>query len=200
MILEGDSLDYDVLYRAAQSVRTLRGLVCEIGTRKGGSLQYIFKALEQTGKTIVSIDPYGNIDYAATEEFFGKLDYTNDMKHEALSNIYAIAKDSGINYIFINLEDTEFFKRYRDGVPVYDISKTIVNDYALVFFDGPHDVKSIMKELEFFIPRTIQRGVYVFDDIQSYPHDTVENYLFSKGFDIIETGTNNRKKSYRKGD
>lgn len=200
MILEGDSLDYDVLYRAAQSVRTIQGLVCEIGTRKGGSLQYIFKALNHTGKTIVSIDPYGNIDYAATEDFTGKLDYTNDMKHEALSNIFAIAKDSGINYIFINLEDTEFFKRYRDGVPVYNTVKTVVNDYALVFYDGPHDVKSIMKELEFFLPRTVSNGVYIFDDIQSYPHDTVEQYLFSQGYSLLETGINNRKKSYRKGD
>jgi isopropylmalate/homocitrate/citramalate synthase len=48
----------------------------------------------------------------------------------------------GIDYIEggwpgANPKDTEFFKRYCDGIPIYDEYKRIVNKYAMVFLDGP---------------------------------------------------------------
>lgn len=198
MTLEGDSLDYDLLYRAATKSKDIDGLVCEIGTRRGGSLAYIIDALTNTNKHIIAIDPYGNIEYQATELDNVRLDYTNDMKHEALPNIYAYARNKGINLVFINLEDTEFFRRYHDGVPVYNQYKQTLNQYSFVFFDGPHDFNSILEEITFFLPRSIAGTVYVFDDIQTYPHKDIDAFLLNNGFALLEQGAQQRKASYIK--
>lgn len=196
--LEGDSLDYDVLYRAAQKSRTVEGLVCEIGTRRGGSLKFIIDALTNTNKHILAVDPYGNIEYQATEDSFLRLDYTNDMKNETMPNLYNYVRGKGVNLVFFNLDDTEFMRRFSDGVPVYNQYKAVINQYSFVFYDGPHDVCSIMDEVLFFLPRSVQGTVYVFDDILTYPHKEVDSYLLKNGFELLEQGANNRKASYIK--
>ena len=70
--------------------------------------------------------------------------------------------------------------------------------YAFVFFDGPHDNKSLDIECKFFAERAAVGAVYVFDDIWKYDHDKiVENdWLFPAGFEVLEKKT--IKASYRK--
>lgn len=195
--LPGDSLDYDVLFRAVEKSKPIPGLACEIGVRRGGSLQYIIDALSGSNKHIIAIDPYGNIEYNATEEQRNiRLDYTNDMKHEAMSNIYNYSRGKGVNLIFINLDDVEFMTRYEQGVPVYNQTKQIINDYSFVFFDGPHDVVSILVEVKYFTQRSKVGTVFVFDDIETYPHHLVEQELFATGFVLLENGPQKRKASY----
>lgn len=199
MKLPGDSLDYDVLFRAAKKIKSLPGLVCEIGVRRGGSLKYIIDALKNTNKHIVCIDPYGNIGYNISDfKLQVKLDYTNDMKHESMSNIYSYAYENDVNIIFFNLEDIEFMHRFHDGVPVYDQTKQILNTYSLVFFDGPHDTISIMKEVLFFEERSKPGTIFVFDDITTYNHIEIEKILYMKNFELLEIGKNKRKSSYVK--
>lgn len=199
--LEGDSLDYDLLYRAAVEALSVRGLYCEIGVRRGGSLRHIIDAIHNSEtdeiKHIIAIDPYGNIEYNATEQFKGKLDYTNDMKNESLPNIYSYANKKKVNVVFFNLEDTEFFSRFEYGVPVYNEVKTIIDNYAFVFFDGPHDVKSIERELNFFIPKLSLGSVCVFDDVATYPHHIIHQRLLDNGFEVLEIGAQGRKISYK---
>jgi hypothetical protein len=95
------------------------------------------------------------------------------------------------------MEDTEFFMRFEDGVPVYNEYKQILKDYALVFFDGPHDVPSVLKEISFFSSRTPVGGIWVFDDITYYDHDVVEKVIFNLGFQPMEKTL--VKASYKKG-
>jgi hypothetical protein len=197
--MEGDSFDYEVLERAAHRVRDVLGLVCEIGTRRGGSLKYIIDGLEGTRKHIVCIDPYGGIGYNGADNLMNvRYDYTNAMKHESLPQIYNYAASKNVNIVFFNLEDTEFMGRFHDGVPVYDGDKQVLNHYALVFFDGPHDTYSILNEVMFFLPRSRTGSVFVFDDIQTYQHHMIESVLYLNGYRLIEVGPKNRKASYEK--
>lgn len=198
--LPGDSYDYEVLYNAVKSIKNVPGLICEIGVRRGGSLRYIFDAITTFDeiKTVVAIDPYGNLEYRTSDTETYIMDYTNDMKNESWTNIYDYVRNKNINLIFFNLEDTEFFEKYNDGVPVYINNKEIINDYSLVFFDGPHDVQSIMDEVNFFIPRINSNGIFVFDDLQYYDHDTIHEYLLNNNFELIEIGPLKRKASYRR--
>lgn len=198
--LEGDSLDYDLLYRAASSAIGTDGLYCEIGVRRGGSLRYIIDALHDSNsglRHLVAMDPYGNIDYNATQQYRGKLDYTNEMKNESMPNIYNYAYGKNVNLVFFNLEDTEFFRRFETGVPVYNQQKNIINKYAFVFFDGPHDSDSLLAEVDFFLPRSSPGTVYVFDDVATYPHNIIHNYILDRGFEVLEVGRQGRKISYR---
>lgn len=201
MNLPGDSLDYDLLYRAAEKACQTEGLFCEIGTRLGGSLKYIIDAVQNSNKFrhIVVIDPYGNIDYFAGDNDNRKFDYTNNMKNEAMPNIYSYAKNKPVNISFFNLEDTEFFNRFSTGVPVYNEFKEVINKYAFVFFDGPHDKESVLAEVVWFLTRIDTGSVFVFDDVASYDHDYIDGVLLKNGFERMETGAEGRKISYIKG-
>lgn len=210
-VFDTDSQEYDILANAALELgMNVPGAIVEIGTRRGGSAKIIIDALASKGnvnRPMFCIDPYGNIDYAQTNKTLStfspgvslegdpmsteitkstKLDYTNDMRNRIIPSLYYYAFQQGLNFTFFCLEDHEFFKRYADGVPVYQEEKKIVNEYAFVFFDGPHTNEVVEEELNFFFDRTPIGGVYVFDDIWMYNHDKYEKIMFDRGFEVIE--------------
>lgn len=206
-----DSQEYDILYNAAKNVKGVEGAVVEIGTRRGGSAKMIIDALFENGDTnrsMFCIDPYGNIDLEITninasihypgkydvngdpmskdESFKTKFDYTNDMRNRIIPSLYYYAYQRGLNFTFFCLEDHEFFNRYADGVPVYNEVKKLENQYAFVFFDGPHTNEAVDLELKFFLERSTKGTTFVFDDIWMYDHDKFENIMFDNGFDVLE--------------
>lgn len=218
-----DSQEYEILVNAVAEIGNTPGAVVEIGTRRGGSAKMIIDALVNTNnnnRSMFCIDPYGNIDYPYTNKgltlHYGpnavkegdpqdanittpiKLDYDNDMRNRTIPSLYYYAYNAGLNFTFFCLEDTEFFDRYSDGVPVYDEHKQLEEKYAFVFFDGPHDNKSLNLECEFFVSRAPIGAVFVFDDIGMYEHDNIveQNWMFAMGFEILEKGTT--KASYIK--
>lgn len=77
-----------------------------------------------------------------------------------LANLYAMCPSTGMECLFFPLEDTEFFKRYCDGIPIYDEYKRIVNKYAMVFLDGPHTTEL----------------------------DQLDDYIRANGFAVLEQG------------
>jgi hypothetical protein len=210
-----DSQEYEILADAVSKVGNTPGAIVEIGTRRGGSAKMIVDVLSEndnTDRSMFCIDPYGNIDYPYTNKglvlHYGpnavkdgnpedadkitpiKLDYDNVMRNRTIPSLYYYAYNSGLNFTFFCLEDTEFFNRYGDGVPVYDQYKKLETEYAFVFFDGPHDNSSLAVECEFFVSRTPIGAVFVFDDIGMYDHDQVveQKYLFKNGFELLEKG------------
>jgi len=211
-VFETDSQEYDVLVNAAAEVKQeTPGAIVEIGTRRGGSAKLIMDVLSlknNTNRPFFCIDPYGNIEIDCTnlnmtlhnperviegdkqsKELTSpqRFDYDNNMRNRVIPSLYYYAYQRGFDFSFFCLEDTEFFKRYYDGVPVYNEYKTLVNDYAFVFFDGPHDNKCLDLESEFFVKRAPLGAVFVFDDIWMYDHDKiVEEKLFTHGFEIHE--------------
>jgi len=206
-----DSQEYDILVNATKNIKGVDGAVVEIGTRRGGSAKIIIDTLVENGdsnRPMFCIDPYGNIDLEITNinasihypgkyqvegdpmsketSFNTKFDYTNDMRNRTIPSLYYYAYQRGLNFTFFCLEDHEFFKRYADGVPIYEEQKKLVNEYALVFFDGPHTNEAVEEELTFFLDRAPKGATYVFDDIWMYDHDKFENMMFDQGFEILE--------------
>jgi hypothetical protein len=218
-VFNTDSQEYDILQNAALQVKGVPGAVVEIGTRRGGSAKIIMDAMasnNDTNRPFFCIDPYGNIELEVTniskKVHYGidseddsmskdhsskmRFDYTNDMRNRIIPSLYYYAFQKGFNFTFFCLEDTEFFSRYYNGVPIYEEEKKIINDYAFVFFDGPHTNEAVNTELAFFFSRCREGSVFVFDDIWMYDHDKFENQLFERGFEKIER--RNIKASYRK--
>ena len=185
-LLEVDSMEYDILERAVLAVDLIEGMSCEIGVREGGSSQIIMKTGRK--RVHIGIDPYGHIEYRHGEIYASRSDYTNAMRNRAISKLYAWCAHTGNDFLFFCLEDTEFFTRFADGVPVYESEKKVLNQYALVFFDGPHTSRDVIREVEFFASRTPVGGVFVFDDIHTYAHAEVDNVLRTKGFQALEQG------------
>ena len=207
-----DSQEYEVLVNAVSKIGQTPGAIVEIGTRRGGSAKMIIDTLIQNGnvnRSLFCIDPYGNIEIPCTNLNMSihnpdrkiegdpqskeitspqRFDYDNGMRNRIIPSLYYYAYNAGLNFTFFCLEDSEFFKRYSDGVPVYDNFKTLENEYAFVFFDGPHDNENVKKEVEFFVQRAQVGAVYVFDDLWMYDHDKLieEEILFKNGFEILE--------------
>jgi hypothetical protein len=133
----------------------------------------------------LGIDPYGNIEYAISDRSqLMRLDYTNDMKRDALIDLTKEYPEFNL----INLEDNEFFKRFADGYPVYDNNKRLLTKYETIHFDGPHDTVSVMKEVEFFVERRPEQCVYIFDDIDTHDIDKIGEHLIWNGFKEIKRG------------
>ena len=186
-MLDTDSSDYHVLTQAVAQVVAddVPGLLLEIGTRAGGSAKVIIDALTLFGiseRTLVCVDPWGNIEYAESDTSTKRLDYTNAMRDQCLAELYAYALGKRVNVLVFPLEDRQFFARFPDGVPVYRESLVVEDKYALVFFDGPHSVTEVGAEVGFMLPRTPVGGVYVFDDIGNYNHALIETSLLTSGF------------------
>lgn len=187
--LSADGEDYDVLFDAVMTAMSARaaGLVTEVGVRRGAGIGTMMAALAMSGQVrpVLGIDPYGRIPYNAADDRLGEdTDYTNDMMPEALANIYLFAHRTGAHYIHMPMTDTEFMARFADGVPVYgdfDL-EPVVNRYATVHFDGPHATADILAELEFFNDRAGVGSTFVFDDVKSYDHATIERVLFASGW------------------
>jgi hypothetical protein len=194
-----DSREYSILTDAIKLIKDVDGLSCEIGVREGGSSYMIMKTLLENGdrRIHIGIDPFGNIEYSHWENRVDRCDYTNTMKQRTLKELYDWCFQHSAEFLFFPLEDTEFFNKYGDGIPVYNEKKYIINKYAAVFFDGPHTTKLIKDEIEFFKTRTAIGGVWIFDDIEQYPHmRNIDFYIKSLGFKQLQKGT--KKISYQK--
>ena len=188
MIL-GDSLEYEFFDEAIQLLKNPIGVSVEIGVRRGMGTKCIIDAYRKYHPNIklkhLGIDPYGDIIYrTADNDKGGRLDYTNKMKQEALLDLIKEYPE----FNFINLEDSEFFKRYADGYPVYDFEKKLLTKYETVHFDGPHDTESVMKEVDFFLERRPEQCVYIFDDIDTHDIDKIGEHLIWNGFKEFKKG------------
>ena len=186
-IFTTDSAEYEILQDAVKMIKDVPGAILEIGSRRGGSAKIIIDSLvsnQDTNRSMFCVDPYGNIPYSEDNTVY--LDYTNNMRNEIIPSLYYYAFQAGINFTFFCLEDSEFQNRYSDGVPVYSNGKTLIDKYALVFFDGPHWTNAVVNETLFFVDRVNTGSILVFDDIACYDHDgAVESILFERGFELI---------------
>lgn len=193
-----DSREYEILIDACTKIDNVPGFTCEIGTYRGGSSYKIMLTRLLSHKQNncelyphISIDPYGNIEYThwETRTERGGRNYTNKIRNSTLKSLYNWCDATEFPFLFFNMEDTEFFKRFSDGVPVYNENKYLINSYALVFFDGPHSTKHIKTEIDFFKDRTPINGCWVFDDIDQYPHMlNIDPIVRNLGFQTLQKG------------
>lgn len=184
---------YEIMTQHIKTLKGVEGLSCEIGLRRGGGTKVILDAFTDNDdkRVHVCIDPYGNIIY---NDIVGphRSDYTDDMKNETLAELYRYAFDKRINILFFNMEDSEFYRRFTDGVPVYDQEKIMMNSYCFVHVDGQHDTESVKLAANFFIPRMSIRGLLVFDNTDHYDHSPIHNLMLSNKFIMVDDVLNRK--------
>lgn len=193
-----DGKDYHILTDAVRRISSVPGITCEIGVRTGGSTKLIVDELSQ-GRTHIGIDPYGGLPYTFDTNATCDILFTNeDYRNPSLPKIYEYAFSKGINFIFQNMTSAQFMRRFADGVPLYkDGVETIENNYALVFFDGLHQLETVMAETIFFETRAQQGTVFVYDDyLLLYNHEHIDRYLVDRSWK--EIARTDRKISYYK--
>ena len=193
--IDGDGAEYEILYEGADKSHKVPGLVCEIGLRRGFGT-FLMMNVVGNHKHYIAVDPYGDIPY---QDVAGTIlwDYSNLMKAQTQQAMYKWCEEKNYDFSFYPIEDTEFFKRFEDGVPVYCGSKSIEDKYSLVHLDGPHTNEIVMVETSFFMPRMNQGGIIVYDDIGQYNHQKVDYHLLLNGFERAASGKTH-KMAYRK--
>ena len=182
---DGEFYRYDMLAKVAQEAP--EGILVEIGFRAGTGVMSMIEGNTHSDKNLyVAIDPFGNIPFKEGNSV-RNLDYTNERRKGTLNNFYNYLSDlnTTTNFIFFNLESVEFFRRYADGIPDYfSGEKRIRTDYAVSHLDGQHDTETVLKEVQFFIPKIQQNGFIVIDNTEQGWMDmsVIETELFGNGF------------------
>jgi len=197
--IDGDIKCYDVMSKYLLEIKNVRGITCEVGLRRGGGTVHIIKTLisNDDKRHHICIDPYGTIMYSDIAGIH-RTDYTNQMRNQTLSDLFRFAYDNGVNLIFFNMEDSEFYNRFKDGVPIYDMEKEIINEYAFVHIDGQHDLDSVLVAAEHFKDKISINGIIAFDNTEQYDHNVVDSLLEENGFVFLEVVEPCFRKFYKK--
>jgi len=187
----GDAPDeaYFVMEDGAKLIKGVPGLTCEIGVRRGlGSATIMSSCQHNDDKRVhVGIDPWGNIEYH-DHGGYRRIDYTNEMKRETLRDLYNWCSITNQEFLLFIMRDVEFFERFATGIPVHDYTSSVVNEYAYVYFDGPHNNESVQVEIEFFEARAPVGAVFQFDNTDQYDHTLIDKWLVDHGFEFIPLG------------
>ena len=140
----------------------------------------------------IGLDPYGELPYNFSEDRKSNTnhDYTNLMKREMIINFSKKYKE----FNFVNLDTYEFFKRFKDGYPIYSKVKKIINKFEIVHFDGLHDIKNVTIEIDYFLDHLSHQTIFILDDIDSFDFESIKNKLIKRKFKLIEMGK--RKASF----
>jgi len=185
-MIQGDSIEYEILKEACQSLTNDKLLTCEIGVRQGQGSKIILDELVFKDHWHIGIDPYGNLNYEHYDNSGAyTCDYTNDMKLQLIKDL------DYKNFTLFPMGDDEFMKRFHDGVPIYRNEKEIINKYDLVHFDGPHKTYDVIKEAIFFAERSHTGTVFIFDDYPKYDMDLILKIIVNEfGFMLLKQGKN----------
>lgn len=162
-----DSGEYELLTEAVSLAKDVDGMCLEIGLRFGRGMATIVEAVAQHSpqKVCISLDPYGSLLYHGREGHICRLDYDEQMRNACLSQMYVFVNEKQVHWKFIELSDADFYVQNKNGVIVYDLEKKILNTYSLIHFDGPHNIKDLKDEFNFFYPRMTIGAIGVWDDV-----------------------------------
>jgi len=206
-VISGDSLEYSLLAKWTDQLNVMSTdfiTTLEIGVREGYSSHVICETIKQP-HVHIGIDPYGDIDYKHIDQKEGFVAYWIDDNKQPIKNpdgsfkrpTYPNSMKETFNKNFAHhqktvlfqLEDTEYMNAFGNGVPIYyNGKKKLVNQYDLVFFDGPHTTEAVMREATWFANRSRKGTRFIFDDIDTYRIDLIAESLTFDGFKTIEKG------------
>ena len=186
--------DLDIFDACIESLKDKYGVTIEIGVHEGGGSKRIIDAYRKYHPNAlhfhIGIDPFGSAPYTHTDDDFknNKVDYRyGDEKRWYLQK--AIVDNEDKNFIFLQLEATEYFKRFPDGYPLFVKGKKFyLAKYDLVHLDGLHAIKYVFEEVAFFDDRLSKGGFIVFDDIDKIDMNTVHVYLEHLKYKVFKAG------------
>ena len=190
--LTGDSGEYEFLTEAVELSKDVPGMCIEIGLRRGLGTKNIIDAVRQycPDKMVIAVDPYGNILYKPRDHMEPcRLDYTNQMKAETLTALWAYVAENPIDFLYFCMTDIDFFNLFYDGIATYNQEEIVNELYSFVHLDGPHGVSEVNEEIDWFSERMLPGAILVIDDITPdfIPIEKVEEHMGDR-FECIKKG------------
>ena len=190
-MIRGDSSEYELLKKWCETLTIEENsksiTTCEVGVREGlGSQIIIMSLVPRIGKLDYqhyAIDPYGDLDY---KHFDNEPRWKRDGKWTSVAPKYSnemrdqMVKDFATNpyFKFYNMTDCQY-------MDIFNLTKTI---YDLVFLDGPHTTKDILKEALWFADRSRKGSRIIIDDFKLCNFEVIKAAISYWDFKVYEKG------------
>jgi hypothetical protein len=124
----GDGEDYHILTEAMEYAVRAPGFSLEIGVREGAGSKIMIEAYRKANKKIprvhIGLDPYGGIIYNYADDENVVDAYPNKLRDCAIPALFQMCAGSNVDFLFFQMTDEQFFKRFADGVPIYMMDHT----------------------------------------------------------------------------
>ena len=191
-MIKGDSSEYHLITKHIGKLNIDRGtLTCEIGLREGLGSKIIMDAVREHKPNLykhVAIDPYNNLSYRHYDnEPFVVAGYTEEMKQKTVSYLYQNYPE----FDFYHMTDDYYFRTMGDGHQLGLFNNMMLFGlYKVVHFDGPHTTEAVLQELNFFIPRSETKALFIIDDYKDLRMGIVDMLLLTYNFKVVEEGEN----------
>ena len=191
-MIKGDSSEYHLITKHIGKLNIDRAtLTCEIGLREGLGSKIIMDAVREHKPNLykhIAIDPYNNLSYEHYDnEGSVVAGYTEEMKQKTVSYLYQNYPE----FDFYHMTDDYYFKTMGDGHQLGLFNNMMLFGlYKVVHFDGPHTTEAVIQELNFFIPRSETKALFIIDDFKDLRMGIVDMLLLTYNFKVVEEGEN----------
>ena len=191
-MIKGDSSEYHLITKHIRKLKIDRAtLTCEIGLREGLGSKIIMDAVREHKPNLykhIAIDPYNNLSYEHYDnEGSVVAGYTEEMKQKTVSYLYQNYPE----FDFYHMTDDYYFKTMGDGHQLGLFNNMMLFGlYKVVHFDGPHTTEAVIQELNFFIPRSETKALFIIDDFKDLRMGIVDMLLKTYNFNVAEEGDN----------
>jgi|TARA_R100000479_G_C6367508_1_gene195557 hypothetical protein len=191
-VIKGDSSEYHLITKHIGKLNIDRAtLTCEIGLREGLGSKIIMDAVREHKPNLykhVAIDPYNNLSYEHYDnEGSVVAGYTEEMKQKTVSYLYQNYPE----FDFYHMTDDYYFRTMGDGHQLGLFNNMMLFGlYKVVHFDGPHTTEAVLQELNFFIPRSETKALFIIDDYKDLRMGIVDMLLLTYNFKVVEEGEN----------
>jgi hypothetical protein len=191
-VIKGDSSEYHLITKHIGKLNIDRAtLTCEIGLREGLGSKIIMDAVREHKPNLykhVAIDPYNNLSYEHYDnEGSVVAGYTEEMKQKTVSYLYQNYPE----FDFYHMTDDYYFRTMGDGHQLGLFNNMMLFGlYKVVHFDGPHTTEAVIQELNFFIPRSETKALFIIDDYKDLRMGIVDMLLLTYNFKVVEEGEN----------
>ena len=191
-MIKGDSSEYHLITKHIGKLNIDRAtLTCEIGLREGLGSKIIMDAIREHKPNLykhIAIDPYNNLNYEHYDnEGSVVAGYTEEMKQKTVSYLYQNYPE----FDFYHMTDDYYFKTMSDGHQLGLFNNMMLFGlYKVVHFDGPHTTDAVIQELNFFIPRSETKALFIIDDFKDLKMGIVDMLLKTYNFNVAEEGDN----------
>jgi|TARA_B100001540_G_C15774295_1_gene627903 hypothetical protein len=191
-VIKGDSSEYHLITKHIGKLNIDRAtLTCEIGLREGLGSKIIMDAVREHKPNLykhVAIDPYNNLSYEHYDnEGSVVAGYTEEMKQKTVSYLY----ENYPEFDFYHMTDDYYFRTMGDGHQLGLFNNMMLFGlYKVVHFDGPHTTEAVIQELNFFIPRSETKALFIIDDYKDLRMGIVDMLLLTYNFKVVEEGEN----------
>ena len=191
-MIKGDSSEYHLITKHIGKLKVDRAtLTCEIGLREGLGSKIIMDAVREHKPNLykhIAIDPYNNLSYEHYDnEGSVVAGYTEEMKQKTVSYLYQNYPE----FDFYHMTDDYYFKTMGDGHQLGLFNNMMLFGlYKVVHFDGPHTTDAVIQELNFFIPRSETKALFIIDDYKDLRMGIVDMLLLTYNFKVVEEGEN----------